>query len=65
MSTSEMSAFKLINNLDKIDYKFHEENRNGKKYSEFELIDEKYIEIVNQIFRSPSKLFAEQYDDCY
>ena len=60
-----MSDFELIDNLDKIDYKFHEENRNGKKYSEFELIDEKYVEFVNQIFRSPSKLFAEQYDDCY
>lgn len=47
-----MSAFEIIDNLNKINYIFNQKNKD--KYDDYELVEEKYNEIVKQIFKSPS-----------
>ena len=47
-----MSAFEIIDNLNKINYIFNQKNKD--KYDDYELVEKKYDEIVKQIFKSPS-----------
>ena len=54
-----MSAFEIIDNLNKINYIFDQTNKD--KYDDYELIEEKYNEIVKQIFKSPSYKDEKKY----
>lgn len=54
-----MSAFEIIDNLDNLDYKFDKEKYIGYEYDDYDIINNKYSEIEDQIFKSLS--FKESY----
>ena len=50
----KMSAFEIIDNLDNLDYKFDKEKYIGYEYDDYDIINNKYSEIEDQIFKSLS-----------
>ena len=54
-----MSAFEIIDNLDNLDYKFDKEKYIGYEYDDYDIINNKYSEIEDQIFKPLS--FKESY----
>lgn len=59
-----MSVFEIIDNLDKLDYKFNKEKYTSYEYNDIDLVSYKYDEIVDQIFKKPS--YEESHiNNCY
>lgn len=62
-----MSVFEIIDNIDNLDYKFKEEKHTDYEHDDYQKISDKYHEIVNKIFKTPSdkEIYKYYYEDNY
>ncbi len=56
-----MSAIEIIDNLETLNYKFEEEKNTEYKLDDYQKVSNKYREIVNKIFKSPSDEEVDNY----